>query len=148
MNRYGTIVEKPLLLNHCYCKCTFAIPSHENTNVTIKMQCMCAFAYSPEAKSCVDRMQLLIFPKPGCYFTITYNNKQARRSLSKTKNMACQHNKAFISLSLHPLPHKNGPKEPLGIAIAFFSSTRSSVHAAERLRSVCHVGSSKNKSFS
>lgn len=91
------------------CICIF-LRSNSHSNICTLLKSV--------AHACVDCTQLLILPKPGCYFKVTYLQPISQAEVyQRLKNMACQHNKAFISLSFHPLPHKNGPKEPLGIAI-------------------------------
>lgn len=67
------------------------------------------------AHACVDCTQLLIFPKPGCYFKVTYLQPIIQAEVyQRLKNMACQHNKAFISLSFHPFLTKMAQKNLLG----------------------------------
>lgn len=124
------------------CICIFP-RSNSHSNICILLKSV--------AHACVDCTQLLIFPKPWCYYKLTYLQPISQAEVyQRLKNTACQHNKAFISLSFHPLPHKNGPKEPLGIAILtvlFFCGPAAAL-MLQRLLSVCHVGSSKNKSSS
>lgn len=103
------------------------------------------------AHACVDCTQLLIFPKPGCYFKVTYLQPIIQAEVyQRLKNMACQHNKAFISLSFHPFLTKMAQKNLLGSQSwrFFFFCQPAVAFMLQRFLTVCHVGSSKNKSSS
>lgn len=126
-------------------------------SVRIKMQSIWVFACSPEAmvllmlillksiahvQIACSSAQLLIFPKPKYYCNVTYPSQKSQAEVyQRPKNTPCQVFTPFLT--------KKCPKEPLGITIlTVFFSQPAVASMLRRLLSVCHVGSSKNKSSS
>lgn len=142
-------------ISHSKFKWDYKRPVVKAQSVRIKMQSIWAFACSPEAivllmlillKS-IAHVQIACncssFPSLNIIVTLHIHHKKARLKLIKDQ-------KIRLAKFSPPSLQKNAPKEPLGITIltVFFFLQPTVAFMLRRLLSVCHVGSSKNKSSS